>query len=499
MVRKPASESSAEPSPCAACDNHVVQFYESEAFLFDAIAEFLAPGLAAGQPIVVIARSERRAGIGARLALRGHDLDRAERSGDVVLLDADAALEGFMVDGLPDEHLFRETIGAVIAQRGRRNPGAGVRAYGEMVDVLWCNGNPAGAIRLEELWNELSHTHAFSLLCAYAMGNFYSAAHAEQLRRICDAHARVIPTESYSAAPDEDALRLREVALLQQRALALETEIEHRKRLEKALRNALAERRRSEQALRTAKEAAERAYRIKTEFLAVMSHELRTPLNSVIGYGDLLEHEVAGPLTTEQKLYLARISTGAEQLLGLIDQVLSLSRLEAGKEELLVERVEVAAMVREAVSMVHPTLTRKRLGIEIHTEEALYIDTDAGKLRQILLNLLSNAVKFTAKGEIRVESGASDGALCVTIRDTGPGIRPEDLGRIFDAFVQVDGSPTRRHGGTGLGLSVSRDLARLLGGELTVTSTFGVGSAFTLRLPLGVATAPDAVQVAAEA
>jgi len=235
-----------------------------------------------------------------------------------------------------------------------------------------------------------------------------------------------------------------------------------------------------------AKEAAEAANQAKTDFIATMSHELRTPLNGVIGYADLLESGVAGPLEPEQEQCLDRIRACADQLLLQIDEILSLSRIEAGGEELALERVDPETLVRDLVPIVRPAAERKGLSIELDIPEGVSaLDTDQDKLRHILMNLLSNAVKFTDTGSVgvRVRSKGTE-SVYFHIRDTGIGIAPEDQERIFERFVQVEQGSTKRHGGTGLGLTLCRELAGLLGGSIEVESSPGAGSTFTLRLPV---------------
>ena len=222
----------------------------------------------------------------------------------------------------------------------------------------------------------------------------------------------------------------------------------------------------------------------KSEFLAVMSHELRTPLNAIIGYADLLDAGVAGDLNEAQREQLSRIRIGSKHLLRLIEEVLLFSRLEAGREEVLRERMDLVALALEASALVEPLAREKGLAfvVELATEP-VWVETDPGKVHQIVLNLLSNAVKFTDAGEVALTLHASGGEAVLQVRDTGIGIAPENLERIWDAFSQVEQAPTRRVGGTGLGLSVTRNLARLLGGDVTVVSRMGIGSTFTLRLP----------------
>jgi signal transduction histidine kinase len=231
--------------------------------------------------------------------------------------------------------------------------------------------------------------------------------------------------------------------------------------------------------------AAQEASEAKSQFLAVMSHELRTPLNAIIGYQDLLESEVVGSLNDVQKAHLRRIRSGADQLLRLISQILSLSRIEAGKEEAHPETVDLTEITREAATLMQPAAAAKGLHLELDApEDHLVIVSDGGKLRQILLNLLSNAIKFTETGAVRLRVRSDSEGHTVTVRDSGIGIEPADIARIFEPFVQAENPTTRRHGGTGLGLAVSGELARLLGGGIEVESTPGQGSVFTLRLPL---------------
>jgi signal transduction histidine kinase/CHASE3 domain sensor protein len=221
----------------------------------------------------------------------------------------------------------------------------------------------------------------------------------------------------------------------------------------------------------------------KSAFLATMSHELRTPLNAIIGYQSLLAEEIPGSLNEQQRNQLQRIRASADHLLGLIDEVLTYSRLDAGKEQVQHEEVELRSLVSGALSMVTPLADAKGLKLRDETHDGKVV-TDGGKVRQILLNLLSNAIKFSDKGEIVVRSERDREHLKVSVIDPGIGIAAENLENIFHAFWQVEQRSTRRAGGTGLGLSVSRSLARLLGGDVTVESVPRKGSTFSLVLPV---------------
>jgi signal transduction histidine kinase len=236
-----------------------------------------------------------------------------------------------------------------------------------------------------------------------------------------------------------------------------------------------------------ARREAETANRTKGDFLAVMSHELRTPLSAIIGYQELLADGITGPVTELQRHQLGRIKVSARHLLELIDEILTYSRAEAGKEEVQYEVTAVNTMVDDAASLIEPLAADKHVALSVvRLDTPLDIRTDPRKVRQVLVNLLSNAVKFTdAEGAVSLRAHRDGDTLELTISDTGIGIEPDHLDRIFDPFWQVEQKATRRAGGTGLGLSVSRRLARLLGGDVLVTSEPGKGSSFTVLLPVG--------------
>ncbi len=241
----------------------------------------------------------------------------------------------------------------------------------------------------------------------------------------------------------------------------------------------------AELAAQAAKDVAEAASLAKSQFLAVMSHELRTPLTTVIGYADLLMGGASGAVAPRQRDQLARIKTSAWNLVGIIEEILTFSRADAGKEKAFFEVTDVAALAREAAETIEPQAHAAGLDFRVEgLEGSRWIVTDGGKIRQILMNLLGNAVKFTASGRVELElAEEADGGCAFHVRDTGPGIAARDQELIFEPFRQLDQSSTRQNGGTGLGLTVSRQLARLLGGDVTVASAPGIGSRFTLRIP----------------
>ncbi len=226
------------------------------------------------------------------------------------------------------------------------------------------------------------------------------------------------------------------------------------------------------------------ANQAKSDFLAVISHELRTPLNAIMGYAEILLSHVAGDLEPKQEEAIGRIDASARHLLQIIEEILTFARMEAGREQIRPEEVTLQALIHDAVVLAEPLAAERglRFDTELGAPDATLI-VDPGKVRQIALNLLSNAVKFTESGRVRLRADVERDEMVLSVSDTGPGIAPEHLDSIFEAFWQAESTSTRRTGGTGLGLSVSKRLAEALGGRLDVRSRLGQGTTFTLRIP----------------
>lgn len=248
----------------------------------------------------------------------------------------------------------------------------------------------------------------------------------------------------------------------------------------------ITERKRMEDSLRRKTVEAQEASRLKSQFVSNVSHELRTPLNAIIGYSTLLLEEAYGALDEKQKDPLSGIHRNADDLRHLVTDILDLSRMEAGKLTIHLEPLKVDALFKEVVAGMKSLLEKKALAVQWAIQEGLpLIESDAGKIRQIFTNLLSNAIKFTPKGEITIaaKDRPEKKEIEVEIRDTGIGIKPEELAKIFDAFHQADADLTREFGGVGLGLAIVKELVQLLKGGIAVESEYGRGSAFTLFLP----------------
>jgi signal transduction histidine kinase len=241
------------------------------------------------------------------------------------------------------------------------------------------------------------------------------------------------------------------------------------------------------ESLRFARDAAEQASEAKSQFLANMSHELRTPLNAILGYAEILrESDLLAADETSQR-DVTRIRTAGEHLLRLINEVLDMSRVEAGRTHLDIEQIDAATIIRDAVDAVTPLALRNRVAVHVDMPASAPLMGDELRVRQCLINLLSNACKFTTDGRVAVtlsvEENASGRLIVTQIADTGIGMSEDQIAKLFQPFVQADNTTTRKFGGTGLGLALTRQLARLMGGDVDVRSVPGEGSVFTLTIP----------------
>jgi signal transduction histidine kinase len=246
------------------------------------------------------------------------------------------------------------------------------------------------------------------------------------------------------------------------------------------------ERARLFEAERTARTAAEAANRAKAAFLASMSHELRTPLQAALGFAQLIRSGLYGPITPDQSEVLGRVERSQTHLTRLIDDILDFARLEAGRVRMQVEDVSVSEAIAQLAPLVEQQATKKHIELSlVPPADPLIVSADKHRLQQILVNLVGNAIKFTPEsGRIRVGAAGDAELATINVRDSGPGIPADRLQSIFEPFVQVNEGHTRPHAGVGLGLAISRDLARAMGGDLAVESVLGAGSTFSVTLPL---------------
>jgi signal transduction histidine kinase len=459
---------------------HVVRFYETDAFLLDAVAAFCADAILAHEAALVVATPEHRAGVAERLRARGL-LDAVGSHDAYFSLDAADTLSQFLVNGEVDAARFMDVIGGVIARAAKR--GRQVRVFGEMVSLLVADGYPAAAIRLEELWNDLQahHTPAFSLFCAYPMDHFGGEVHQDLFSEVCAAHSQVVPAESYMALPTADD-RLRAIAELQQKAQSLETEIAERQLAEERLRRAL-------EAEHEARLDAEAALHVRDEFLSIAAHELRNPLaclslHAQVALQRLSRNEHVDATRTEHSLQ--SISIQATRLSRLLDRLLDVSRLEADHLTLQRRPTDLTALVEQVVSTTRASTDRHSIALE--TPASLQAWIDPLRLEQVLANLLDNAIKHSPHGEpIAVTlSLPAPGTIELTVSDRGIGIPIEARDQVFERFFQA--RPEDATQGLGLGLYVSRQIVELHGGEMRADFPTHGGTRFVVTLPMGMET-----------
>ena len=454
---------------------HFVQFYEADGFLLNSLSGFIGTALKAGEGAIVIATKAHRNGLDELLVANGLDLATASNSGHYISIDAAETLNKFMVDGSPEPSRFAEVIGGLVGQISQGRPR--VRAFGEMVALLWADGNYTGAIHLEELWNNLQKEHCFSLFCAYPMSSFDGAKFGNPLTSVCTSHSRVIPAESYLGLVDHDD-RLRAIIQLQQKAKTLKSEIKERERVEEELRASLSRE-------QIARAEAETANRMKDEFLATVSHELRTPLNAIIGWSHMLRAGTLDEVTAARAI--ETIDRNARSQAQLVEDILDVSRVITGKLNLNMAPIDVAAIINAAIDSVQLAADSKDIELEVTLDPtARHILGDASRLQQVVWNLLSNAIKFTPSGgRVAVRLSRSGREAQIQVIDSGAGIDADFLPHIFDRFRQADGTTTRRYGGLGLGLSIVRHLVELHGGTAQAFSEGeSHGATFTISLPL---------------
>jgi signal transduction histidine kinase len=271
--------------------------------------------------------------------------------------------------------------------------------------------------------------------------------------------------------------------------LSIGTDITELKQAEETIRelNAGLERRVAERTaeLAVAMDRAQAADRIKSAFLASMSHELRTPLNSIIGFTGMVLQGLAGPLNEEQTKQLGMVRGSARHLLDLINDILDISKIEAGQFKIMSENFNLRGSIEKTVQIISPLADKKNILLHSRIEDNISdMRGDRRRVEQIILNLLSNAVKFTDHGEIHLNCYLENGLVTLSVEDTGIGIKPENINMIFEAFRQVDAGTARTHEGTGLGLNITKKLVEMMGGSIHAKSEWEKGSIFTVTLPV---------------
>jgi signal transduction histidine kinase len=468
--RADVEELASERAGQAACQ-HSAQFYERDDFLCRVLAGYVGEGLRSGASCIVIATPPHRQALSRRLADVDVDVRLATRSGQLVLLDAEQTLRKLMSGHSPDRHRFRTTVGAMLDRAHATAPRTPVRAFGEMVDLLWKDARKDAALDLEDLWSELGRDVPFRLLCAYDMAGFRDSDTAP-FDAVCAHHTRVLPAESFPQEGPPDA-RLREIARLQQRAQALEDEVSRRAQAEEALR-------RGEQELRVQNDRLAEALRAKDEFLAMLGHELRNPLAPILAALQLVRRR------GEESREIEAIERQARHMVRLVDDLLDVSRLLRGAVNIRPRRVELAEVVERALELSASFLEGRRADLEVRVPQAgLPVCVDVERMTQVVSNLLVNAAKYSDAGSrILVSARGSARDVVLRVKDHGIGISPELIERVFEPFVQQPQALDRAKGGLGLGLAIVRNIVQLHGGTVNACSEgVGKGAELTVTLP----------------
>ena len=474
------------PAAAIGACSHAVHFYERDDDLADRVVKHIAEGLVGGEAAVIVASPAHRELFAPRLRALNIDVEEAHAAGRLTILDAAETLAKLMVDGAPNPDLFRRVVGSVIeasATRGQRK--VKVRAYGEMVDILWQQGNHAAALALEEMWNSLAEVYVFDLLCGYAMAPFYDAPGTGGLSEVCDTHTHV-SVEPVSA----DGSRTPDVTTaLARQTRALAAEIAHRKQVELSLRRSVRELRqaearehaRAESTARLADELRE-TVRINELFMGVLAHDLRAPLAAIMTAAQLMKvREVAASDGRNAKA-LSRLLTSGHRMSRMIEQLLDFTRLRVGGGiDVEPKSTDLATLVQQVVGELEATYPdcHVRLTCDGKTDGTW----DADRLSQVLSNLIANACQHgdPAAGVRVVINGDAPGAVRVQVHNMGT-IPAALLPQVFEPLT---GGQRRRDRsrGLGLGLFISKRIVVAHGGRLEVSSSDGEGTTFTLSLP----------------
>jgi signal transduction histidine kinase len=449
-----------------------VQFYDDPEFLHRIAAEVLAEGLRAGEPALAIADARGQAAIADYLANLEFDVDALRACGDLHILDSADMLSRFMVDGMPDQRLLRAAIAGPIRAMVERRPHARIRAYGEMVDQLWREGNREAAVRLERLWNVFRAELPVSLMCGYRMKGFHGQSHAIAFDDVCAEHDCVLPVETYEPGAS-DREHLREVSRLQQRAGTLEVEARQRRELQGALEHAVAQRRQAQSLLGD-------AARIRDEFLAAATRELGGPLQIVhLQLLGIVQAAEQGRQALSPELISYRLRHAAEEVRRLssrLSTLVDIARLKAGALALHLEEGCLAGIVKDLVDQASASLHQAGIVTRLIGVAGRW---DGERIRQALEPLLDGATRQGGEGpvEVSLEANATTATIEVMTPGTGPDIEERDSLSDPGRMSRPDLAES------GLAFWISGQLVQAMGGNIAVRSRAGAGSSVLVTLP----------------
>jgi signal transduction histidine kinase len=420
---------------------HAVQFYDDEDFLVETVGRYLAAGLDAGERVIVIASDQRRSSFMRYLVAHWAHMDcETERA---ILLSANDTLSAFMRDGMPDPAAFRAFIAATVRAARAGGEISGVRAYGEMVDVLWRSGNAKGAIQLEELWQEAAQIHGFALLCAYAMGNFDEAGDIERFLEICDKHSHVLPTEDFTELLEALGHPNEGRCLPRHEGTQTETDVAFRKLL-----------------------------------LGALGRELRHPLNTLLTTARLI---LSDP-DSASRVRLERMVSSGARMRRAIDQIADLTH--AGLPESVPVRLKDDQAVGLLVAKVVEEIRAANPGryIELHAKCPCITRLDPDRFRQVVSTLVDNALEHGDESTIAVTVTGTPAFVRVSVHNYGLPIDATLIPLLFDPFRRA-AALRPRNGSLGLGLYICDRIVAAHGGRIDVHSSADEGTCFEVVIP----------------
>jgi signal transduction histidine kinase len=430
---------------------HYVQFYQEDKYLLESLKDYIVPGIKSKDVCIVIASSSHRNEIAQVLINQKVNIEKARREGIYIDLDASEVLSQIMLNGKPDKDLFEKIVGSLIINASKN--GLRVRAFGEMVSILWKIGNKNGALELEKYWNDLRKKEQFVLLCAYPMGEFNNESDSSIFSEIIADHSSIIPTESYMELVNQDE-QLRAIAILQQKAEALESEIAERKKLEV----------------------------MKDEFIAAASHELKTPLTSLKTYSHILQNRLSKLDGDKSYEYILKMDKQLNRMTHLVSDLLDVTRIQSGSLQFTKQYFDLNQLIEEITDEISETSDRS-IVLRLGKHQDIYGDRD--KIAQVILNFLANADKYSEKNKkIVIRTIVHKEEIIVSVEDHGIGISEENREKVFQRFFRESGNMESTFPGIGLGLYISSEIIKRHYGRIWVSSKKGKGSKFYFSLPV---------------